>query len=53
MKVGGAEKQTVDKRIKQQDGTSQPVPLRKVLDMSVPFWDTDFHTKWLKDSKVP
>ena len=47
LKVGGAEKQTVDKRIKQQDGTSQPVPLRKVLDMSVPFWDTDFHTKWL------
>ncbi len=47
LKVGGAEKQTVDERIKQQDGTSQPVPLRKVLDMSVPFWDTDFHTKWL------
>ena len=47
LKVGGAEKQTVDVRIDQQDGTSQPVPLRKVLDMSVSFWDTDFHTKWL------
>ena len=47
LKIGGAEKQTVDERIKQQDGTSQPVPLRKVLDMLVPFWDTDFHTKWL------
>jgi len=43
LKIGGAEKQTVDERIKQQDGTSQPVPLRKVFEMLVSFWDTNFH----------